>query len=296
MKILITGANGLVGQHLVKRLLEKNYDIVATGRGSCRLPFSDKKNFSYVSLDITDGTAVNDCLLKVKPQVIVHAAAITQIDECETDKQTCWNTNVTATRFLLDGAKQINARFIYISSDFVFDGKYGPYKEDDITAPVNYYGSTKVAAEKAVIESGLDSAIVRTVLVYGNTFSGTRNNIISWVRQSLEEDKTIKVVADQWRTPTYVDDLVEGIVLILEKNARGIYHLSGKDFLTPYDMAIKTATFFGFNKDKIEKTDASSFQQKGVRPAKTGFHIDKATQELGYSPLSFDEGLKKMFT
>ena len=190
--------------------------------------------------------------------------------------------------------KKNNAYFIFISTDFVFDGINGPYKEEDIVNPVSYYGSTKVAGEKAVEESGLASAIVRTCLVYGNTLSGTRSNLITWVKDNLGLGKKIKVVSDQWRTPTYVEDLAKGILLIMEKKAEGCFHISGEVLLSPYQMAIATALYLSLDTSLIEKVDASIFTQPAKRPATTGFIIDKAKAVLGFKPLTFEEGLKNM--
>ncbi len=296
MKILITGANGLLGQEIVKQLVQEgSSSVTATGKGSCRLPVEVTTNISYLDLDITDGGRVAEVLAAVKPDCIIHAAAMTQVDDCENDKQHCYNTNVGATRFLIDGAKRAGSRFIYISTDFVFDGLSGPYSEDDQPAPVNYYGSTKLAAENAVKESGLKWNIIRTVLVYGKSGPGARANLVTWVKKSLEDGKNIKVVCDQWRTPTYVEDLAKGIRLVINKNINGIYHVSGKDLLTPYDMAIKTASQLKLDPGLIEKVDASNFSQCGERPKKTGFSIDKARKELGFEPLSFQESLEKIF-
>ncbi|MBL0358981.1 MAG: SDR family oxidoreductase [Chitinophagaceae bacterium] len=295
MKILITGSNGLLGQHLIKLLIETTgHTILATGRGASRLPFDVSDLYDYFSLDITDGVAVNDFMLAHEPEMIIHAAAMTQPDECELHEVECWNVNVTATRFLLDAAKKINARFIYISTDFVFDGINGPYKETDIPGPVNYYGSSKLAAEKSVMESGLQWAIVRTVLVYGNILVGNRSNVISWVKENLITGKPIKVVSDQWRTPTYVEDLAKGILLVLEKNAAGIYHISGEEGMSPYDMAVATADYLHLDKSLMTKVNAATFTQPAKRPLRTGFVIDKAKKELGYKPMSFKEALKKM--
>jgi len=295
MKILITGSNGLLGQHLIKLLIETTgHTILATGRGASRLPFEVSDLYDYFSLDITDGIAVNDFLLAHEPEIIIHAAAMTQPDECELHEVECWNVNVTATRFLLDAAKKINARFIYISTDFVFDGLSGPYKETDIPGPVNYYGSSKLAAEKSVMESGLPWAIVRTVLVYGNILVGNRSNVVSWVKENLITAKPIKVVSDQWRTPTYVEDLARGILLVLEKNAAGIYHISGEEGMSPYDMAVATADYLQLDKSLMTKVDADTFTQPAKRPLRTGFIIDKAKKELGFQPLGFTEALKKM--
>lgn len=292
MNIIVTGANGLLGQHLVTALVKFGYGMLALGKGECRI-----KDFTgkYLDLDITDGVAVREVIVSHKPDLIIHAAAMTNVDECEKDKQECYNVNVTATRFLIDAAKEVHSKIIYLSTDFIFDGMTGPYQEEDIMAPVNYYGSTKVAAEKAVMESDLRWAIVRTVLVYGQTVEGTRTNIINWVKSSLEQEKHIKVVSDQFRTPTFVDDLVTGIMLLIEKNLDGIFHISGKEEMTPYDMAIETAKFLKLDESLIEKVDSSTFSQAGLRPAKTGFRIDKARKELGYEPRSFRESLEIMF-
>lgn len=300
MRVLITGSNGLLGQHLIKLLIETTaFEIIATGKGECRLPFKPSNLYKYYSLDITDGIAVNDLVPFHKPDVIIHAAAKTQPDPCELNPIECWNINVTATRFLVSVAESINARFIYISTDFIFDGTTGPYKETDIPNPVNYYGSSKLAAEKAVIESNPDSyrenwTIVRTVLLYGNILVGNRSNIISWVKENLENNKPIKVVSDQWRTPTYLEDLAKGILLVVEKNAFGIYHISGEEGMSPYDMATAVADYLHLDKSLMTKVNADTFTQPAQRPLKTGFIIDKAKKELGYQPIHFKDALKLM--
>ena len=295
MKVLITGANGLLGQHLVKLLIDStNYMITATGKGVSRLPFNATNQFNYVSLDITNGVEVAAFIARDRPDIIIHTAAITQVDECEQNPIHCWNTNVTATRFLLGAAEIAGAAFIYISTDFIFDGIAGPYLESDLPGPVNYYGSSKLGAEKSVMESKLPWCIIRTVLVYGNILVGNRSNMVSWVQNNLAQGKAIQVVSDQWRTPTYVEDLAKGILLAIENKAKGIYHISGEELLTPYDMAMATAAYLALDSNLIEKVNASIFVQAAKRPAKTGFIIDKAKNELGFRPLSFKEGLKKM--
>ena len=295
MKVLITGANGLLGQHLVKLLIDStNYTITATGKGVSRLPFNSSNRFNYVSLDITNGVEVVALIAGDRPDIIIHTAAITQADECEQNPIHCWDTNVTATRFLLGAAEIAGAAFIYISTDFIFDGIAGPYVESDLPGPVNYYGSSKLGAEKSVMEAKLPWCIIRTVLVYGNILVGNRSNMVSWVQNNLSQGKPIQVVSDQWRTPTYVEDLAKGILLAIENKAKGIYHISGEALLTPYDMAMATAEYLALDKNLIEKVNASIFVQAAKRPAKTGFINDKAKNDLGFRPLSFKEGLKKM--
>lgn len=293
MKILVTGANGLLGQQLVELLLQEGYTVIALGRGESRLSFESHNSLTYYNADITNAEHTAAIIAKETPVVIVHAAAMTQVDECQLNQSACESVNVYATAALLSAAETSCHQFIYISTDFVFDGEQGDYKEDDHLNPISWYGFTKVQAESMVETSDIDWTIIRTCLVYGKT-TGGRSNIISWVKQSLSSGKPIKVVNDQWRTPTYVGDLAKSILLVIQKKATGIYHISGKDKLTPYDMALKTAAFYQLDASLIEKVDASTFTQPARRPPKTGFDITKARTELGYEPLSFDEGLAAM--
>jgi dTDP-4-dehydrorhamnose reductase len=298
MKVLITGANGLLGQHLVKLLLEKNYQVFATGKGAARFSISqDQQQYqqhSYYEMDITDAQSVARVFAITQPEVVVHAAAMTQVDDCELNPGQCERTNVQGTAHVLTEAEIYSRHFIYISTDFVFDGEKGNYSEDDDLKPVSYYGFTKMQAEALVQTGDMPWSIVRTCLVYGNVLQGTRSNIISWVRDSLQQGKRIRVVSDQYRTPTYVEDLAKGISLIIDRKAEGVFHISGKDLLTPYDMAVKTAELLQLDQSLIEKVDASSFTQPGKRPPRTGFNIEKARRELGYEPLSFNKGLGRM--
>lgn len=294
MKILITGANGFLGYYLAKQLLAKNFSVIATGKGKCRLPFTHDRDFQYLSMDFTDPFAVHDVFENIKPDVVVHAGAMSKPDECETNQMLAYLVNVEGTVQLLINSTDLKCFFIFVSTDFVFDGERGMYSENDQPRPVNYYGRTKLEAEEAVKEYDFDWAIARTVLVYGKNHSG-HANILKTVKEKLEKGEAYNVVDDQVRTPTYVEDLATGIVSIIEKRATGIFHLSGKDILTPYQMAIKTAEHLGPNRSLIKRVTAASFSQPAKRPLKTGFIIEKAKKELGYEPLSFDEGLKKTF-
>lgn len=257
-------------------------EIVATGRGPARLDFGKLR---YIDVDLSSGSEVIAAIRKEHPTHIIHSAAITQVDVCETDHEKCWLNNVIATENLLEAASELNAWFQYISTDFVFDGEGGPYRENDQPNPVNFYGRSKHAAEQIVQNSGLDCSIVRTVLVYGTGKGLSRGNIVLWVKNKLENGEAIRVVNDQWRTPTLVEDLALGCSLIVEKEALGIFHISGKDYVTPYEIALKTAGIFNLDKGLISPTNASEFVEEGKRPLKTGFDITKARQQLGMSPI-----------
>ena len=294
MKILVTGANGFLGYYLVEQLLAKNVSVIATGKGQCRLPFTHDPNFQWITMDFTDPFSMHDVFENMKPAVVVHAGAMSKPDECELDQMKAYLVNVEGTVQLLINADELKSFFVFLSTDFVFDGERGMYSEQDSPRPVNYYGRTKLEAEAAVKEYQHGWAIVRTVLVYGKNHSG-HNNILKIVKEKLETGEEYNVVNDQLRTPTYVEDLAKGIVSIIEKKATGIFHLSGKDILTPYQMAIKTAEHLKLDSSVLKKVTAASFSQPARRPPKTGFVIDKARKQLGYEPLSFDEGLRKTF-
>lgn len=292
--ILITGANGFLGYYLSEMLLQKGMNVLATGKGDCRLPFANSPGFHYSTLDFTDPFNVYDVFEKFNPSVVIHAGAMSKPDECELNQWECYDTNVQGTLNLLANAEERKCFFLFVSTDFVFSGDEGMYKEEDAKNPVNFYGRSKADAEDAVKEYSFDWAIVRTVLVYGMPATG-KQNILTIVKDKLEKGESYKVVNDQLRTPTFVEDLAKGITTIIEKEAKGIFHLSGEEILTPYEMACITADFLKLDKSLIKKVTAADFSQPAKRPLKTGFIIDKAKHELDYHPISFQEGLKKMF-
>lgn len=294
MKVLITGANGFLGHYLVDKLLAQSVSVVATGKGSCRLTFLTSHSFVYEQMDFTDTCEVDKVLIKHKPAFIIHAGAMSKPDNCETNRELAYNVNVQGTINLLNAAKKYNLFFVFVSTDFVFDGEKGMYNEGDLLYPVNYYGQTKLLAETEVKKYQSDWSIVRTVLVYGKPNSG-RNNLLTIVKEKLERGEGYSVFDDQVRTPTYVGDLADGIISIIKSKVTGIFHISGKDTLTPYEMACKTAVFLGLDKTLIKKITVKDMQQIAKRPLITGFNIDKAKKMLNYNPVSFDEGIKLTF-
>jgi dTDP-4-dehydrorhamnose reductase len=289
-RILVTGANGLLGQKLIELLLSKEecYPI-ATAKSKLVI---DLPRGEFHLMDIAHAAQVNLVIASTKPDVVINTAAMTQVDQCETGKEKCWLANVTAVEYLVKACEANNIHLVHLSTDFIFDGTRGPLDENEKPNPLSYYGESKLAAEEVIQKSKTSWAILRTVLVFGVTKDMSRSNIVLWVKKSLEEGKTINVVNDQWRTPTLAEDLAMGCYLAATKKAKGIYNISGYEMMTPYDIAIKTAEFFGLDKSLIKETDSTKFKQPAARPPKTGFIIDKAKKELGYQPRSFEEGLK----
>lgn len=294
MRILVTGSNGLLGQKLTALLQEdKDVYLIATARGKSAVKIARGE---YHSMDISDRDNVESVLRFTKPDVIINTAAMTQVDDCETQREACWKTNVTSVEHLVHCCHTLHIHLVHVSTDFIFDGSHGPLDENAIPNPVNYYGESKLGAEKVIQNSSIPWAILRTVLVFGITQDMSRSNIVLWVKNSLEQQKAIQVVNDQWRTPTLAEDLAMGCYLAAKKKAKGVYNISGKDFLSPYDIAIRTAGFFKLDKSLIKQTDSSKFVQPAKRPPKTGFIIDKARKDLGYEPRSFEEGLALLAT
>ncbi len=288
MKILITGANGLLGQKLVQLLSNERVSFLATSQGPSRI---QTKDISYLPLDVKERGQVLKVVKEYTPKVIIHTAAMTQVDQCETDREKCWQLNVMAVAHLIEASEIVNAHLVHLSSDFIFDGLSGPYEEDDEPNPVNFYGQSKWAAEKLLYECNIKWSIARTILVYGATPGVSRSNIMLWVKRNLESGKPIQVVDDQVRTPTLVEDLAFGCYQIAMRSAYGIYHISGADLLTPYNIARITARYFSLDASLINKTNSENFKQPAKRPLKTGFIIEKARQDLGYQPHSFEAGL-----
>lgn len=295
MKILVTGSNGFLGQHLIHHFLAFPYSITATSRGDRRIPESFP--VTYVPLQLTNADGVAELIAQTAPDVIIHTAANSKPDDCEKDKPACLQNNVEATRYLLEGFKKVQAPgslFIYISTDFIF-GENGPHSEDDATGPLNFYGQSKLMAEELVINSGINYAIIRPVFIYGDVWPGLRPSFLHWVKNNLEQNKTIKVVSDQQRTPTYVYDICSGIQAIIQGNKTGVYHLAGKDILSPYDMAVTTARVLGLNEGLIENVTSETFPEPVKRAKRSGLKIGKAINELGYTPVSFEQGVRKTF-
>ncbi len=294
MKIVITGSNGLLGQKLLYLLKNrKEVEIFALARGENRLPAD--KGYTYEAVDIGEEKEVEQVMAKIQPDVIINTAAMTNVDICESKREECWKANVDAVKYLTKAAEKYNSHLIHVSTDFIFDGnpnaKRERYLEDDFPNPVNYYGDSKLAAESIVKKSNCKWAIARTSLVYGIGVNMSRTNIVLWAKGELEKGKQINVVDDQFRSPTLVEDLAQACVLIADKQADGVFHISGRNYMSIYDMALQIAEFYNFDPSLVKSVNTGALKQAAVRPPKTGFIIDKACSVLGYHPHSFEEGI-----
>ncbi|MDG2369518.1 MAG: SDR family oxidoreductase [Flavobacteriales bacterium] len=293
-RILITGSNGLLGQKLIHLILDySKHSLLATSKGSNRV--QSREDFSFTSMDITDQANVIDVVTNFRPDVIINTAAMTNVDACESNKEACVSMNINGVENLVNACLAHNMHLIHLSTDFVFDGDAGPYKEDDNPNPLSFYGQSKYDAEQIIINSGLKNwSIARTIIIYGLVENMSRSNIILWAKSALEKGTVINIVDDQFRSPTYANDLAKGCLLIAEKEKNGIFHLSGKDSMSILELVERVADFYGLEKSNINPIKTSSLNQVAKRPPVTGFILDKANTELGYFPLSFNEGLKAL--
>lgn len=290
MKILITGSNGLLGQKLVYRLAgHPHHELLATSRGQNRLQKTD--GYQYRPLDITLPEDWKGAIKGFQPDVVIHTAAMTHVDRCHEDPQACEEQNVEAVKHLIAACQPYGTHVIHLSTDFIFDGEAGPYREEDKPAPLSIYGTSKLKGEELLRASGLPVAILRTILVYGVAEELSRSNIVLWAKGALEKGTPIQVVDDQYRSPTLAEDLAEACVLAAEKKATGIYHISGPRTFSIFELVQQIAVFWDLDENLLTRVSSDTLNQAAKRPPKTGFVIEKARKELGFQPHSFSEGL-----
>lgn len=292
IKVVITGSNGLLGQSLLNVLLKEknNYDVYGFSKGVNR---SGRNDFQYFSIDITNQNQLTKELLKIKPDYIVNTAAMTQVDACENDTVKCDTLNVNVVQWLAAICQELSAHLVHLSTDFIFDGKKGWYKETDVPNPLSYYGFSKLKSEQILEKSNTNYTILRTSLVYGKVFDMSRSNIVLWVKESLENKREITIVDDQFRAPTYVEDLALACKISMDKNATGIFNIASSKLLSIYEIAMEIAEVFDLDNSYIKPIASSILNQTANRPAKTGFDLSKTNSILKFYPKTFQEDLQR---
>ena len=282
-KILITGAFGQLGTSLCEVL--PNELILATGR---IMTMTEK--YRSMELDITNKKHVEKLIRNYKPDIIIHLAAMTDVDGCEKDPEMAFDINVRATENLI---KNFKGKFIYISTDYVFDGEEGPYHEDDKVNPVSVYGKTKLYGENLVQESDIDWIILRSNIIFSYN-DRTKASFVNWVVDSLKKKQMITVVNDQWNNPTWTNDLANVMSMMIEKNISGLYHYGGGDFLNRYEFAKMIASAFSLDRQLIKPITTPELNWLAQRPLKSGLYTNKIELDLGIEPLLIQKALDKM--
>ena len=240
-------------------------------------------------IDVTDKTALKESVMRAMPSTIINCAAITNVDACETDRQLAWAINVTLVENLARLARIVDAHLVHVSTDYVFDGAKGPYTEQAVPSPVNYYGKSKLAGENVCTSGTSQSTIVRTCLVYGPP--SDRPDFVQWVIESCAAKTPIRVVNDQFAQPTYVEDIAEAILRITLRKRMGLYHVAGPDFMSRYDMALRIAEFFKVDGSLIQPVTSAELQQPARRPNRGGLVSLKAETDLIMHMRDFTQGL-----
>lgn len=289
-RILITGSNGMLGQRAVQFYSSKeNVELLATS-------VEDKSvidSVEYITSDIKDRENIKKLVYDYCPDFIIHTAAFTNVDLSEKLREEAWKINVKGVEYIGEAARAIDAHIIHISTDYIFDGRNGPYDENATPDPIGYYGRTKLASENTLRISGTFFTILRTNVLYG-IVPNSRPDFVRWVVSSLRKKQEIRIVKDQFGNPTFIDDLVQAINKIIEFRKTGVYNIGGKEFLSRYDFTLRIADYFGLDKRLIIPITTEELKQPARRPLKSGLLILKAETELGYKPHTITEALSAM--
>lgn len=288
--ILVTGSNGLLGQKITEHVVARGgVKLIATSKGTNRYPVDT--GYVYEPMDILNPKEVREVVGKYRPDAIIHTAAMTNVDTCETEREMAYQLNVGAVQTLVEVCEAFDVQLVHLSTDFIFDGAAGPYDEEAEPNPLSYYGQTKLEAEELLKKSNIKWAILRTIIVYGIVSDMSRSNIVLWAKGALEKGNPLNIVNDQWRMPTLAEDLAACCLLAVAHDAQGVFNVSGKDMMSISELVARVADFWGLDKSLINEVSAATLNQAAKRPVRTGFILDKAMTQLRYQPHSFEEGL-----
>lgn len=289
MRIFITGSNGFVAQKFCEIAINDMSE--STIYGVSKSPNRNKFLSNFEQLDLTDFDNLQKSLDDFAPTHILHTAAMTTVEGCENNKELAFLINVKLTDYLAAYCKEKDIHLTFLSTDFVFDGTAGPYNESASVNPLNYYGLTKSMAEECIINRNCRATILRTILVYGVIADAGRSNVVLWAKKQLELGNSIRVVSDQWRMPTWVDDLAKVCTKSLRKQYQGIYHISSDKMMSIEELVRTLANVLCFNQDLIIPVSAKVIEQDTNRPRRTGFDLTKAKNEFDFEPTIFVDSL-----
>jgi dTDP-4-dehydrorhamnose reductase len=284
MKFLVTGSSGLVGSQVVKDLVEQNYIV-----HSC---YHNEKPLYGIPmiLDLTDNEKIIQKIQETKPDVIIHLAAITNVDLCETEKELSLQINSKATKILAKQAAKQNAFFIYMSTDYIFDGIDGMKKENDLPNPLGFYGKSKLEGESILKKLTLNWCIVRTSTPFG--IHPKKKSFPLWVKENLELKKEIPVLVDQFTSPTFVLNLSKMLIEVATRQITGIIHLAGATRISRYELSKMIAENLNLDKTLLKPTKIDEMKWKAVRPKDSSLDVSKATKILNEKPQTIEQSLK----
>jgi dTDP-4-dehydrorhamnose reductase len=288
VKLLVTGASGLLGTRICQLAAKQNYEVYSAH--SEHIP----QFGTPIKLDITDGTALKQIFDKTKPDVVVHSAALSDVDKCEKEKDLAWKINVESTSNIAQLCHKHNCFLVYVSTDYVFNGEKGDYKEKEQTAPINNYGLTKLKGEEEIKQSRAEYCIARTSVIYGSIPARGKVNFALWLIERLRKREEAKTVIDQWNSPTLNTNLAEMILEIVEKRIAGTFHLAGATRLSRHEFAQKIAETFNLDENLLRPTLSGEMPWMAKRPRDTSLNVEKAKQNLKNKPLQISEALSRL--
>jgi dTDP-4-dehydrorhamnose reductase len=289
MRILITGCNGLLGQKLVS-LAPDHAEILGLDLKDQAVALAAER---YHKVDLGDRRAVSACVDEFVPEWILNAAAFTNVNAAESERELCWRANVIAVENLILACRKHNCRLAHVSTDYIFDGQHGPYHEEDTPNPIGYYGKSKLASENALRASGIPFAVARTMVLYGHA-PQVKPDFVSWLINTLRQRVPVRIVTDQFGNTTLADELAQGLWRIVERAADGFYHIAGTEIVDRYTFSLKIAEVFALDASLITPITTSDLHQEAPRPMKSGLVVDKALLELGLSLSDVSGGLRKL--
>ncbi|MEM2117718.1 MAG: dTDP-4-dehydrorhamnose reductase [Candidatus Bathyarchaeia archaeon] len=284
-ELLVTGASGLLG-HKITSLTKNRYKIIPLYNTRPLHPNSIKLNITNLSETLT-------LFDKLRPNVVIHTASETNVDKCETEKEHAWRVNFEGTRNITLACARANAKLVYISTDYVFDGEKGNYTEQDKPNPINHYGLTKLEGEQQVTKNCKNYAILRTSVLYG--WHPLKQNFVTWTINQLKQNKQITVVDDHFNTPTLADNLAEIALEIVKRDLRGLFHTSGSERISRYEFAKQIAKTFNLNSHLIKPIKMNQLTTWiAKRPKDSSLNTSKIQKQLKTKPLNITEGLERM--
>jgi dTDP-4-dehydrorhamnose reductase len=285
LRLLITGASGLYGSKLAKLATERNHKVFSG--------YNQNQTYSGIPIqfDVSDRNSVKRAFKKAKPEVVVHAAALTDVDKCETNNAVAWRINVKGTGNISEEIQRSGAFLIFASTDYIFNGKMGRYKETDLPDPINYYGYTKQEGEELVKTATEKYCIVRASVIYGSTRAAGKINFALWLINKLKNNEQAKIATDQWNSPTLNTNMAEMTLEIIERKLTGIYHISGATRISRYDFAKQVAKKFKLDLNLIVPVLSSEFAWAAKRPQDSSLDTSKAQKTLKQQPLRINRAL-----
>jgi dTDP-4-dehydrorhamnose reductase len=283
MRVLVTGSNGLLGSKLLVAMSERaDLAPLALSRNARPLPLIP--GVPYFSLDVTDEAALSRLFGEIRPDAVIHTAAMTDVDGCERDPERAWILNVQGTRNVASACELIGASLVHLSSEYVFDGRAGPYVETDHPNALSVYGRTKLASEQAVAESCQRWVVARTTVLFGHV-PAARRHFVLWLLGQLASGESVRIVDDQVGSPTLADNLAEMLLALATRGAQGIYHTVGASRLSRFEFARQVAEEFGFDPAGVQPISTAELHQPAPRPLRAGLSTGKLQRDFPDVPV-----------